>query len=124
MIRASHLHRRTSDPRRARRLVRCAAEALETRYFLSRLPSHGDEQLSASVFVQPKSQVTSLDVPLADQAESEPNNTAAAANAASVSSTPNIISAAIGSGTDLDYYSFTLASRSGVFFDIDSREAG
>ena len=95
------------------------------RYLLSGLHPHGDEQLTnGSIFVQATPQFTLFDAPLADQSESEPNDSAGAANAVSVSSTPNIVSAAIGSGTDLDYYSFTLASRSGVFFDIDSRETG
>ncbi|MFO0929913.1 MAG: tandem-95 repeat protein [Gemmataceae bacterium] len=34
------------------------------------------------------------------------------------------ISGAIGSNSDVDYFKFTVSARSGVFFDIDSRETG
>src|SRR5439155_868324 len=34
------------------------------------------------------------------------------------------ISGAVNTGTDLDYFRFDLTARSGVFFDIDSREIG
>ncbi len=57
-------------------------------------------------------------------AELEPNNSAGLANPVSVSSTPNTISGIIGSASDLDFFSFTLSARSGVFFDIDSRDVG
>ena len=57
-------------------------------------------------------------------AEVEPNNTAITANAVSISSTPNVSTGAIGSFDDVDFFSFTLSARSGVFFDIDSRDTG
>ncbi|MEO6436127.1 MAG: pre-peptidase C-terminal domain-containing protein, partial [Tepidisphaeraceae bacterium] len=67
-----------------------------------------------------------LSAAAADGSESEPNDTAATATPITVSPTPNIITAAITAGapTDVDFYSFTLAARSGVFFDVDSREIG
>src|SRR5262249_15092797 len=34
------------------------------------------------------------------------------------------IQGSVANGTDVDYYQFTLASASGVFFDVDSREIG
>lgn len=64
--------------------------------------------------------------------EVEPNNTAATANAVTIATgdiittKPSdwlIINGAITSG-DEDFYQFTLASRAGVFFDIDSRDTG
>ncbi|HYO11070.1 MAG TPA: pre-peptidase C-terminal domain-containing protein [Tepidisphaeraceae bacterium] len=63
--------------------------------------------------------------PMADFAETEPNDTRALATPFAISSTPNTVSASIGAGGfDVDYYSFSLAARSGVFFDIDAVEAG
>lgn len=65
--------------------------------------------------------------------ETEPNNTPATANAVTpglgdvVTTAPQdwlTINGSVGSNTDLDYYQFTLTSRSGVFFDIDSRDTG
>src|SRR5262245_44899061 len=65
--------------------------------------------------------------------EVEPNNTAATANVVTVdtgdilSTLPSNwlqISGSIGAAADADYFRFTLAARSGVFFDIDSRETG
>jgi hypothetical protein len=61
---------------------------------------------------------------LSDFAESEPNNTPGTATPFSLSATPNIANGQIATGTDQDYYSFTIGARSGVFFDIDSRETG
>jgi hypothetical protein len=60
----------------------------------------------------------------ADVAESEPNNTSGQATPITVDSVTNTITASISPIGDLDYFSFTLAQRSGVFFDIDSREIG
>ena len=56
-------------------------------------------------------------------AESEPNNTPGTANVVPITADPTIVSATMGYG-DTDYFTFTLASRSGVFFDTESREAG
>ncbi|MEA2734927.1 MAG: trimeric autotransporter adhesin, partial [Humisphaera sp.] len=57
-------------------------------------------------------------------AESEPNNTPAAANVVSVTAAaPTIVTGTMGYADD-DFFRFTLSARSGVFFDIDSREAG
>ncbi|HYO07786.1 MAG TPA: SdrD B-like domain-containing protein [Tepidisphaeraceae bacterium] len=60
----------------------------------------------------------------ADTNESEPNNTVAGANTVAASATPNVISGSMVGGSDVDYFKFTLASRSGVFFDVDSKETG
>jgi hypothetical protein len=60
-----------------------------------------------------------------DTTESEPNNSAATANSVSLAAnTRTVIDGSISTGTDLDYYTFTLSSRAGVFLDIDSREIG
>src|SRR5688500_16735719 len=57
--------------------------------------------------------------------ESESNNTAATADPIPVSPADRtVVNAAIGSGTDVDYFSFNVPVRSGVFFDVDSFEAG
>ena len=57
--------------------------------------------------------------------EVEPNDTAATANIVTLPSTGAlIVSGGISTAADVDYYRFTLAARSGVFFDIDSRETG
>jgi len=56
--------------------------------------------------------------------ETEPNDSAPAANVIALSTSPTIIGASISNGSDADYFKFTLSQRSGVFFDIDSRETG
>ena len=56
-------------------------------------------------------------------AESEPNNTPGTADVVPITADPTIVSASMGYG-DTDYFTFTLPSRSGVFFDTESREAG
>lgn len=78
-------------------------------------------------------------VPLEDRivpstfTEVEPNNTPATANVVTVDTGDILttqpanwlqINGGIGSTSDLDYFRFTLATRSGVFFDIDSRDIG
>ena len=35
-----------------------------------------------------------------------------------------IVQGSVGSGTDADYFAFTLSAASGVFFDLDSRDVG
>jgi hypothetical protein len=59
-----------------------------------------------------------------DMSEGEPNDTAASANSVPVSATPTIVTGSIATGTDVDYFKFTISARSGVFFDVDSREIG
>lgn len=57
--------------------------------------------------------------------ESENNGSAGTANGVTLPTNASlIISGAVGSSGDLDYYQFTLTQRSGVFFDIDSIETG
>lgn len=65
--------------------------------------------------------------------EVEPNDTAALANVVPIATgdilttAPNdwlTINGSIATGTDNDYFQFTLAARSGVFFDIDAQEIG
>jgi subtilisin-like proprotein convertase family protein len=69
---------------------------------------------------------------LSNFTEVEPNNTAATANAVPVATGDVLtalhddwlnISGGIAS-SDVDFFQFTLGNRSGVFFDIDSRETG
>jgi len=57
--------------------------------------------------------------------ETEPNNSTGAANPITLNpADPTSVTGGIGSGTDLDFFSFTVGVRTGVFFDIDSRETG
>ncbi len=57
--------------------------------------------------------------------ESEPNNSATQTNTVAVTAGQRTtINGAISTGTDQDHFQFTLSSRAGVFFDIDSRETG
>src|SRR5215218_10419646 len=53
--------------------------------------------------------------------EVEPNDIAADANVLSVSSTQLIVNGSM-SGTDVDFFKFTIGQRSGVFIDVDSQE--
>jgi hypothetical protein len=64
---------------------------------------------------------------LAEQraAEAEPNDTAGNANVITVPTSDKLlISGTVSSDTDQDWFEFTLTQRTGVFFDIDSRETG
>ncbi|MBI2808901.1 MAG: Ig-like domain repeat protein [Planctomycetes bacterium] len=57
--------------------------------------------------------------------EVEGNNTSGAANGITIPTNDRlIISGSISAGADQDWFQFTLTQRSGVFFDIDSRETG
>lgn len=70
---------------------------------------------------------------LATVAESEPNDTFATADAVTIATGDVLtagasdwlnISGSISSAADVDFFQFTVSTRSGVFFDIDSRETG
>ena len=76
------------------------------------------------VYVESSPAAVSDSPPMADLFEAEPNDNAGAANPITLGSTPNLISGAISSASDKDYYSFTLPVRSGVYFDIDAFENG
>ena len=70
-------------------------------------------------------QVAPSSTPTAPSPRVEPNDSAAQANIVTVSS--NFTTTIIGSINpvgDLDYFKFTLATKSGVFFDVNSRETG
>jgi hypothetical protein len=59
------------------------------------------------------------------QNEQEPNNTPQTANALNLQPGMRLgVTGAISPGGDVDFFSFTLSQKAGVFFDIDSRETG
>ena len=59
-----------------------------------------------------------------DMFESEPNDTAATANAVTVSASPTVVAGALGGSDFHDWFTFTLSQRSGVFLDVDALEVG
>src|SRR5687768_10232687 len=56
--------------------------------------------------------------------EAEPNDAIATANSVPISATPTVVNGTIAGTSDVDYFSFTLAERRGVFLDVDSSETG
>ena len=56
--------------------------------------------------------------------ELEPNDSTGSATPINVPAIPELVTGTISSALDEDYFSFTLASDAGVFFDIDAQENG
>ena len=83
----------------------------------------GDPDAGAAAVALPAAEVQAV-APVLDLVESEPNNTAASATPLAAIAEPVTVAAAVGATGDVDFYAFTLGQRSGVFFDLDSRDVG